>query len=81
MWHDCKLTRASNSGKYCICYLVAQAAPYPGPTGKVRALTPLAVDWFRGVPHSRRVATVCLEVSNTRSWSGFDLVAYSGSLF
>ena len=31
--------------------------------------------------HSRRVATVCLEVSNTRPWSGFDRVAYSGSLF
>ena len=38
---------------------MAQAAPYPGPTGKVRALTPLAVDWFRGVPSPYPPLSLC----------------------
>ena len=42
------------------CYLVAQAVPCPSPTGKVRALTPLAVDWFRGVPSPYPPSLSCL---------------------
>ena len=46
-----KLTRASDSGKYCFLLPCGSSYPLPPlPTGKVRALTPLAADWFRGVP-------------------------------
>ena len=51
MRHECKLTRDSNSCKDCILLLCGSSCPLPPlPLGKVRALTPLAADWFRGVP-------------------------------
>jgi hypothetical protein len=48
---NAKLTRASDSCKYCFLLPCGSSYPLPPlPTGKVRALTPLAADWFRGVP-------------------------------
>ena len=49
--HECKLTLDSISCKDCVLLRCGSSCPLPPlPGGKVRALTPLAADWFRGVP-------------------------------
>ena len=51
MWHECKLTLGNISCKDCVLLHCGSSYPLPPlPWCKVRALTPLAADWFRGVP-------------------------------
>ena len=50
MRHECKLTLDSISCKDCVLLHCGSSCPLPPlPWGKVRALTPLAADWLRGV--------------------------------
>ena len=51
MRHKGKLTLDSVSCKDCVLLHYGSSCPLPPlPWGKARALTPLAADWFRGVP-------------------------------